>query len=333
MLPVIAGFTLGSLSLLCIAVLKQHGNLAVGRAFAGLLFVTAAFVVHPLIPASHQFITQIMQTAVPACFWLVCVLAFSERTSLNRGLLLIAMISVFFPMLHTLSSLDSGPMDSLAILLKTVPSYLEYVLIFSGLWVVLRHWSEDLVETRRRLRLFISVFMGITVLVNVVFVNFDVVGEVFQRLLVVSCVLGTGYFLITIPGGILFGDVSEQKIEGSIGKSETELSDVERLTQLMSDGFFTQEKLTIAKLAQKLSMPEYKLRQLINEQLGYRNFNDYLNHYRIEAAMLQLRNEPEKPIMNVALDLGYRTLSSFNRAFKDRTLQTPTQFRQNAENS
>ena len=38
--------------------------------------------------------------------------------------------------------------------------------------------------------------------------------------------------------------------------------------------------------------------------------------------------EPDTPIQNIALDVGYRTLSSFNRAFKEITDQTPTTFKQ-----
>ena len=47
-------------------------------------------------------------------------------------------------------------------------------------------------------------------------------------------------------------------------------------------------ELTVASLAVKLAMPEYRLRKLIHEQLGYRNFNALLHDYRIAAACRDL---------------------------------------------
>ena len=42
----------------------------------------------------------------------------------------------------------------------------------------------------------------------------------------------------------------------------------------------------------------------------------------------RLRNEPDTPVLNISLDVGYRTLSSFNRAFRDIQNATPTEYRQ-----
>ncbi|MDX1580240.1 MAG: helix-turn-helix domain-containing protein, partial [Alphaproteobacteria bacterium] len=87
-----------------------------------------------------------------------------------------------------------------------------------------------------------------------------------------------------------------------------------------------------SRVAEKLDAQDYRLRRLINGHLGYRNFNDFLNTYRVEAAKADL-HDPEKahlPILTIAMDLGYRSLASFNRAFKELTGSTPSEFRQNA---
>jgi len=62
--------------------------------------------------------------------------------------------------------------------------------------------------------------------------------------------------------------------------------------------------------------------------LTYRNFNDYINHLRIAEAGERLIAEPETPVINIALVVGYRTLSSFNRAFKELFDQFPTAYHQ-----
>lgn len=87
--------------------------------------------------------------------------------------------------------------------------------------------------------------------------------------------------------------------------------------------------LTIAKLSTMLKIPEHRVRHLINQHMGYRNFADFLNHHRIETAKTRLAeiNDRNTPVLTVAMELGYGSLGPFNRAFKERTGLTPTEFR------
>jgi AraC-like DNA-binding protein len=91
---------------------------------------------------------------------------------------------------------------------------------------------------------------------------------------------------------------------------------------------FRQEGLTIGALAERLSAHEYKVRELINDQLGFRNFNSFLNHYRIREAQ-KLLTSPDRRlnVAEAAYEVGYRSLGPFNKAFKDATGLTPTEFR------
>lgn len=87
--------------------------------------------------------------------------------------------------------------------------------------------------------------------------------------------------------------------------------------------------ITIGLLAYRLDIPEYKLRSVINSGLGYRNFNDFLNSYRIkEVAKRLVTLEDEKhSVLTIALDAGFRSLSSFNKIFKNTYNITPTAYR------
>jgi len=82
-------------------------------------------------------------------------------------------------------------------------------------------------------------------------------------------------------------------------------------------------------LAQRLGIPEYKLRRLINQRLGYRNFNVFLNNHRIEESKAALADpaQAEVPIITIAMDAGFQSLGPFNRAFKALTGVTPTEYR------
>jgi AraC-like DNA-binding protein len=103
-----------------------------------------------------------------------------------------------------------------------------------------------------------------------------------------------------------------------------------RLQQLMTiERAYRREGLTIGLLSAELGVPEYRLRQLINEGLGYRNFNAFLNHYRIEEAKAALADPEQKevPVLTIAMDTGFQSVGPFNRAFKSVTDLTPTEFR------
>ncbi|MEO0369205.1 MAG: helix-turn-helix domain-containing protein, partial [Pseudomonadota bacterium] len=69
------------------------------------------------------------------------------------------------------------------------------------------------------------------------------------------------------------------------------------------------------------------LRQKINQELGYRNFNQFVNHYRIEEAGERLRKDSRTPVLSVALDVGFRSISSFNTAFQSEFGVSPTKYR------
>jgi AraC-like DNA-binding protein len=103
-----------------------------------------------------------------------------------------------------------------------------------------------------------------------------------------------------------------------------------RLEQVIElEQVFRQEGLTIAALADRLGAPEYKVRQLINAQLGFKNFNAFLNSYRIREAQKALLDPAKRHlgIAQVAYEVGYRSLGPFNKAFKEITGRTPTDFR------
>ncbi|GAA6205954.1 hypothetical protein NBRC116600_27520 [Thalassotalea sp. SU-HH00458] len=101
------------------------------------------------------------------------------------------------------------------------------------------------------------------------------------------------------------------------------------LKNLMDEGVFLQQELTIGKLANMLALPQHQLRQLINQQLGFSNFSHYLNSYRIPWVCKQLQKNSKKhiPILTLALEAGYGSIAPFNRAFKVQTGLTPKQYR------
>lgn len=118
--------------------------------------------------------------------------------------------------------------------------------------------------------------------------------------------------------------------EGLVDDSAEDPIFLDLKSRISQGELYKEERLTIRLLADRLSCPEYKLRKVINGRMGYRNFNEFLNHYRIAEASQRLLAENEKhlPILTIALDVGYRSLSTFNKAFKECHGMTPSDFRQ-----
>ena len=101
----------------------------------------------------------------------------------------------------------------------------------------------------------------------------------------------------------------------------------ERLeTFMQEDQPFLENDLTLRMLADRLALTPRELSETINKQSG-RNFFDYINRYRIEAAQQKLRTDVTARILDVALDSGFNSKSVFNEAFKRHSGETPSAYR------
>ncbi len=80
------------------------------------------------------------------------------------------------------------------------------------------------------------------------------------------------------------------------------------------------------KLASHVAASEHQVSKVINRLSG-KNFNRYVNHYRVEEAKERLLKEPTT-ITVIAFEVGFNSIASFNRVFKEETGVSPTEFRE-----
>lgn len=99
---------------------------------------------------------------------------------------------------------------------------------------------------------------------------------------------------------------------------------------MLNERLYRGEALTIASLAAHLKVPEYRLRRVINQRLGHRNFNAFVNAWRLQDTFDALADprHRDRPVLTIALDAGFQSIGPFNRAFKAATGLTPSEFRQ-----
>jgi len=104
-------------------------------------------------------------------------------------------------------------------------------------------------------------------------------------------------------------------------------------TYFLKEKVFLDPNLKLQMVASKLNVTAHALSQSVNENYN-QNFQYYLNSYRIKEAKQKLSSAEHKnvTISSVAYDCGFNSISAFNTAFKKIVNQTPSQFRNSANN-
>ena len=199
---------------------------------------------------------------------------------------------------------------------------------FGAMFIVWRGRENDVVESRLKLRRVFAASIGVIVVAVVAtelvmgwnvpeLVELFGMAAIFIATLVINLT-----FLRFNPTFVL----KDSRPLAPVLPEEAPL--VESLNRTMvEECAYTNQDLRIAELAARLKVPEYQLRRTINRNLGFQNFNQFVNRYRVEEAARRLINEPRLPVLTIALDVGFRSISSFNAAFRAHYGKTPTDYR------
>lgn len=215
----------------------------------------------------------------------------------------------------------------------SLPRALQLFLVGFALFWTIRDWQTDLVERRRKIRLIVLAYVAVTNLIVGLAYSF-VVPQVgyfaFQiHVLTVSLVSMTPFLLVAfnVHLNLEVEDLSPASGESSDQETVEALKDF--LHEFENDQVYLKPGLSVRTLAAQFAMPEYRLRRIIHEGLGFRNFNAFLHHYRIEDACRVLEDPAQRnvPILTIALSVGYQSINPFNRAFRELKGITPTEYR------
>jgi len=209
-----------------------------------------------------------------------------------------------------------------------LPAVLTLAFVIAAVWASGNHMEDELVENRLIIRR-ITVFWGAGTIVTVMglFLVFrgpflSEIGDWIASILAISVCLNIHIWLIRSNDSVV-----DSTVRTFIDSPEMRLIARNIQEFIKKDDFYCTEGLTISQLSSMMQEKEYKVRRAINGILGYRNFNVFLNQYRVDAAKKRLVDEPNLPVIRLAMDLGYRSLAVFNKAFKETTGRTPTDFR------
>lgn len=327
-------------ALLLFPLRKQNPSISL---FILLMVCSCGYLLSTLVLADPMsllgWLIQVPLNALPGVFWLVSLSVFGDHIILQRWQYIVASLTMLVPLttsiIELIFSISLQDYAGIYGLVKYGMLLLELVLIFHALVISMQHLRDDLVQERRYIRggvITISSLYIISVIVLKQLLDIEWAGlEIITSFLLALLITAINFLLFQLKQSSLFETVSNNT-PNIINKSpESKHSkDLVRIVESMEqDKLYQQDGLTISGLAKHLAIHEYKLRNLINGELNYRNFNDFLNFYRIKEVTESLVSPSfnHLPVLTLALESGFRSLSSFNKAFKNTHGITPTAFR------
>lgn len=286
------------------------------------------------LPDSAHFVARVIETPNLVFVWIFALSLFNNKFKL-RLIHLCGGIIYCLPMivirLYQFKVITGYPQ-----LFVDIAEISSVVLMVHLIYVTMRGRSDDLLEKRRRARLyFILILFCVAVTATFIdpkiFTPHIIPYETIYIASIWPAIIWTSYWLLGAnKNAIAFGNQSSE-ISGLTQRDKGLLAKLESI--LISEEAFKDSNLTIVTLARKMAITQHRLRALINQTLGYQNFNSFVNSYRI-SAIKNVLSDPDKshlPILTIALDYGFNSLSPFNRAFRESENMTPSEYRRHVE--
>ena len=182
--------------------------------------------------------------------------------------------------------------------------------------------EEKLITRTFLLKIFITAFIIVCILILIILFQKRKLSKVYHHLLQQNLnAINTE------------NKLNELKVEINL-KTHPEFSSVPKhelynnlIKLIENDMIFIDPNLSLSTLAKELNTNTSYLSKIINDKLNL-NFNNFINSYRIKEAR-KLLSDPKNytyTIASIAEKVGFRSISVFNKSFKENTGLTPSYF-------
>ncbi len=323
--------------LLALVVLRESKD-KISYRYAGTLFVCiAGYLLAPLVVFNWHWGALALPVItlaliIPILFWYFAGAVFLDNFSPPAFAAALGIVTVVLGLLAFCRVLGQHEcFFSTPDWLSPIVQITKLLWVMAAFVIILKHWRSDLVEARRSLRRGIVVLTGIYI-VLVLTVELLVPTPVSATvelanttaILIAATALSLHFYRVNTRN--IFAQIEE--IPSKSPEPASELAQ-QLLRRTAKERLYAGEGLTIETLAKQLDTQPHRLRQVINSELNYRNFNAFVNSYRIQeiADRLQQPEFCETPLLTLALDAGFRSLAPFNRCFKEQFGVTPSDYR------
>ncbi|MCL3779026.1 AraC family transcriptional regulator [Prolixibacteraceae bacterium JC049] len=271
-----------------------------------------------------------LSVSLPFAFWLASKAVFDDnfRWSAKYWLLVISMpvvCNVLYGLGHVLP-------EDIWQNIRFTPYLLSMFFIVLVVYEAVKGRENDLIIARLSKRNVFVLFSSFMALFSVYLffvedpLKLPVAFDAFQNF-----VTAIFLFLFFYSNGAYRNIFAEDRLkkQSAEGSSLVQKAIIAKILDMFEvEKVFLQEGITISVLSEMVNEKEYLVRKAINGELGYSNFNTFLNHYRIKEAcrIMELQQNENIRFQEIAFQLGYQSVATFNRAFKNETEMTPTQY-------
>jgi AraC-like DNA-binding protein len=198
-------------------------------------------------------------------------------------------------------------------------------------WRLIRDRENDLIDRRRQARGVAVALAGGQLLADLavdLILGFDWSPQIFT-IAQNATLLGFVGWLLTVDGRLARPRRPAIAARGPDCSAADPVL-LARLKTLMEvDRIHTDPALTLDRFVRAMGASERSVRRLINQHLGHDHFRSFLNAHRVEEACRRLTDPDHRndKLIVVAMDSGFASLASFNRAFRDVRGCAPSAFR------
>lgn len=300
-----------------------------------------AYIVAPLLADGSArgtafLVCDSLSVLAPALFWVFARFYFDDRVRLGSGSLAVLATFALAPVVQAGLMLWTGHY-SFAIWFAVRIAMISFTA--GALWIAWRGRTEDLVETRRSLRLLL---VGVTGALTLWVSAFEAIGfraarpdlgHLATMAAILVATLSISAAMYRFRGTAVFAGAARRAgqnvaVPASPAAARSPLA-ARLLTIMAEEKPYRAEGFSIGALAARLGEPEYRVRRAINGELGHRNFTAFLNGYRLDEVRAALADPAQRdvPILTIAIDAGFGSLGPFNRAFREAEGTTPSAWR------
>lgn len=150
-------------------------------------------------------------------------------------------------------------------------------------------------------------------------------------------IYGIGYMAYNEPklfnGELLTHLFVSSKKEKAELSDETKVEFYNRLTHYMrTSKVFLNNDLRLVHIASELGLSMHIVSEVINEVAG-KNFNQYINDYRLEEAESLLKTNKELSVSSIYYEVGFNSRTTFYSAFKNKYGYTPAAYKLKQESN
>ncbi len=223
--------------------------------------------------------------------------------------------------------------DDLRMLYNVVSAALIFLLLMVYIARGLSRIAIDDVDRKHKYWLVVSL-----VLLNLVLLLVDLftLAENLSKsdALLISTVIRIGFIYLVLTSIFrIFYDLFDIEIPEMMGQkslprdSEMDKKAADKIIELLSvRKIYREMGLSREMLARELGLSEHQVSRIINSYFQ-KNFNELVNQYRVDEAKERLKRE-DTQITVIAFDVGFNSIASFNRVFKEMAGSSPSAYRE-----